>query len=58
MLGSVIAFDTVAGILSLCLIVVAYYRKLRIEERWLIPHFGDQYRQYQRETKALIPFLF
>jgi len=57
-LGSILAFDVVGGIITLCFVIVAYYRKSRIEEHWMIPQFGQDYLRYQREVKALIPFVF
>jgi protein-S-isoprenylcysteine O-methyltransferase Ste14 len=29
--------------------------KLRIEERWMLAQFGEQYRDYQRASWALLP---
>ena len=34
------------------------WRKLRLEERWMIETFGDEYRRYRERTAALIPFIF
>jgi protein-S-isoprenylcysteine O-methyltransferase Ste14 len=34
---------------------VDWWIKLRQEERLLIEHFGDEYREYQRKVPALIP---
>jgi protein-S-isoprenylcysteine O-methyltransferase Ste14 len=57
-LGTVIALGEVRGLLAFCLATAAFIRKARLEERWLSEQFGDEYRRYQREVKALIPFLF
>jgi protein-S-isoprenylcysteine O-methyltransferase Ste14 len=35
------------------LLIVAM--KIRLEEVWMIEEFGDEYREYQRKVKALIP---
>jgi protein-S-isoprenylcysteine O-methyltransferase Ste14 len=32
-------------------------RRIRIEEKLLIDHFGEEYICYKRKTKALIPFI-
>jgi protein-S-isoprenylcysteine O-methyltransferase Ste14 len=55
MLGTAVAVDEVRGVLALLVALQAHVRKLRIEERWLTEEFGDEYRRYRREVKALIP---
>jgi protein-S-isoprenylcysteine O-methyltransferase Ste14 len=57
-LGTTIISGQVHALLGLLIITIAYGRKIRIEERHLLAHFGDAYRQYQRESWALIPGLF
>lgn len=39
-------------------IFLAFRYRIRIEEAVLIGEFGEQYLQYCRETKRLIPFLY
>lgn len=39
------------------ILFVAFWRKLRLEERWLCELFGDQYRHYMRDVKALVPWM-
>lgn len=39
-------------------ILIAYARRIRVEQRTLEAHFGDPYRAYIRRTWALIPFLW
>ena len=36
---------------------LALWRKLRLEERWMLNQFGEAYRAYCRKVPALIPFL-
>jgi len=31
--------------------------RIKVEERLLVKYFGDEYKQYQKETKKLIPFI-
>jgi protein-S-isoprenylcysteine O-methyltransferase Ste14 len=55
--GTAIAVGEVRGLLALGLAVASYWRKVRIEETWLLQQFGAAYEQYRREVRALIPFL-
>ncbi|WP_233840058.1 isoprenylcysteine carboxylmethyltransferase family protein [Dyella sp. 2HG41-7] len=56
-------FGTVLGngewhaLLGVPLVAFAFWRKLRLEERWLCELFGDQYRAYMRRVKALVPWV-
>lgn len=38
--------------------IIYIYIGTRLEERKLIERFGDAYRQYRRDVKMLIPFVF
>jgi protein-S-isoprenylcysteine O-methyltransferase Ste14 len=55
--GSAIARGEWRGVLALAIAFAALWRKLRLEERWMIETFGDAYRRYQAEVRALIPFV-
>jgi len=57
MAGSAIALGELRGILAVVLFVAAYLRKIRIEEKWLIAHFGQAYEDYCKDVRALIPFI-
>lgn len=39
------------------LIALGIARKIAIEETLLTGHFGDEYRAYRREVRAIIPFI-
>ena len=45
------------GIFALLIALVALWRKLRHEERWLGEIFGADYAKYRDEVAALIPFV-
>ena len=36
----------------------AYTYRIRTEEKMLIEIFGSQYKEYQKSSKLLIPFIF
>jgi hypothetical protein len=42
---------------ALVLVIVAYWRKIRLEERALLQAFGGEYRNYQHNIWALVPFV-
>ena len=56
--GSACAIGQWRGIAALVLASVGLWYKAQLEERLMIEHFGDQYRQYRRQVKALIPYVF
>ncbi len=53
--GSAIARDEWRGILAVLVAYGALWRKLKLEERWMVERFGDAYRKFQAEVPALIP---
>lgn len=55
--GSAIAIGEWRGIVALAIALAAFFRKLRLEERWMQEQFGDAYHAYCRRVAALIPFV-
>ncbi|WP_426399783.1 methyltransferase family protein [Ralstonia sp. R-29] len=43
---------------GLVLIFLSLAYKVRLEERWLSEHFGEPYRAYRRQVRALVPGLY
>lgn len=43
------------GLLALAIVAVSFWRKLRLEERWLGDQFGAAYVDYMQRVKALVP---
>jgi protein-S-isoprenylcysteine O-methyltransferase len=39
-------------------ILIAYWRRIRVEQQALVEHFGEPYREYIKRTWALIPFVW
>jgi protein-S-isoprenylcysteine O-methyltransferase Ste14 len=58
LIGSAIVRGEWRGVLAVLIAFAALWRKLRLEERWMIETFGDDYRRYRERTAALIPFIF
>jgi protein-S-isoprenylcysteine O-methyltransferase Ste14 len=56
-LGTAIARGEWRGLLASAIVFAALWRKLGIEEKLLEEVFGDKYRSYRREVRALIPFV-
>jgi len=55
--GLLIQWSTLLSIFVAPILMVAYYRLARWEERELEERFGELYRQYERKTSTLIPSL-
>lgn len=56
-LGTAIYIGQVRGGVSLLLVTIGFWIKLSQEERLLLRHFPDAYPAYQRDVRALVPFL-
>jgi protein-S-isoprenylcysteine O-methyltransferase Ste14 len=56
-IGTALAIGQWRGVLAVVIVFVAFWRKLRLEERWMSETFGEEYRRYRARTRALVPFL-
>lgn len=56
-IGSAIMIGDLRGLLAVAIMFTSLWFKLRLEERWLLQHFGDRYSEYQHRTKMLLPGL-
>lgn len=56
-LGHALLIGEWRGLLAVAIVFASFWRKLQLEESWLVEHFGESYRAYQSCTKALIPGL-
>jgi protein-S-isoprenylcysteine O-methyltransferase Ste14 len=56
-LGMAIAISQVRGFIVFVLISLAFWLKLRMEEKWMRSQFGETYATYARQTAALVPYL-
>lgn len=57
MFGTAIHFGKFRGLIAVALTFSGWWLKSRMEEAFLLEEFGEKYREYQREVKALIPFV-
>ncbi len=56
--GTAVVFGEMHSLLGLVLAVLAYLRKIRLEEANLARGFGESYEKYRSETKALVPRIY
>jgi protein-S-isoprenylcysteine O-methyltransferase Ste14 len=56
--GTAMAFREVKGLLGLAIVLVTLRLKMRLEESFMKEQFGGEYENYQREVRALIPFVW
>jgi protein-S-isoprenylcysteine O-methyltransferase Ste14 len=57
-IGQAIAIGQWRGVIAVAIAAGAFWKKLRIEERWMREHFGSAYHAYGERVAALIPFVF
>jgi protein-S-isoprenylcysteine O-methyltransferase Ste14 len=57
-LGTVLIQDRWLGLVSLALVSLAFWFKLRREEAWMMEVFGERYARYRAHTARLFPYLF
>ena len=56
--GTPIIFSSLYGFLLMLGIIPCFMYRIRIEENMLLEKFGDEYREYMKETKKMIPFIY
>lgn len=57
-LGFVVIFSSVYGILIVLLASIFLLFRIEIEEKMLILVFGEEYIEYRRNTKKMIPYIY
>jgi protein-S-isoprenylcysteine O-methyltransferase Ste14 len=55
--GSALAIGQWRALLATAIVAISFWRKLRLEERWMRELFGDRYVNYMRRVKALVPWV-
>jgi protein-S-isoprenylcysteine O-methyltransferase len=56
-LASVLQYDEPYGFLMMVVVVAMFIPKILLEEKLMTEHFPDEYPQYRRRVKAIIPFI-
>jgi protein-S-isoprenylcysteine O-methyltransferase Ste14 len=56
-LGTAVAAGPLRSWLGLVMVGVGFWIKLKQEERLMLRHFPEQYPVYQKQVKALVPFV-
>jgi protein-S-isoprenylcysteine O-methyltransferase Ste14 len=56
--GFVLIFSSIYGVLFIGVGTIFLLLRIRIEEKMLIEAFGDDYKEYQRNTKMIIPYIY
>lgn len=57
-LGIVLIFSSIYGLLSIAMATVFLLFRMRAEEKMLTKAFGEEYKEYQRKTKRIIPYVY
>ncbi|MBI0583870.1 MAG: isoprenylcysteine carboxylmethyltransferase family protein [Methanomassiliicoccus sp.] len=57
-LGIPVMVSSILGFLAMFLLVIYLLYRIRLEERMLITRFGEEYLEYMRHSKRLIPFIY
>ena len=56
-LGTAVARGDCQALLAVPLVLVAFLRKIRLEEQWMAEQFPGDYPNYRATVAALIPML-
>ena len=56
--GFVLIFSSIYGVLFIAVGTIFLLLRIRIEEKMLIEAFGEDYKEYQKNTKRIIPYIY
>jgi protein-S-isoprenylcysteine O-methyltransferase Ste14 len=56
-IGTAVAGGKWRGLVAVLLVLIAIWRKLKLEEKWMSERFGETYQAYARRVAALVPHL-
>ena len=58
MLGMMITLGEIRGLIGLILVFISVWHKGWMEEQFLVEEFGDEYIEYKKNVKFMIPFVY
>lgn len=58
LIGTILVFREVRGLIALVMVVVMLLFKIRTEEQFMREQFGAEYADYSRTVRALVPFVY
>jgi protein-S-isoprenylcysteine O-methyltransferase Ste14 len=57
-IGIPLIFSSLYGFLLMLVLFPSYLYRIRIEESVLLEEFGEEYQEYMKKTKKIIPFIY
>ena len=51
-------FSSLIGSIFAVISIVVLLFRIKVEEKMLGDHFGEEYEEYRRKTKKLIPYVY
>jgi protein-S-isoprenylcysteine O-methyltransferase Ste14 len=57
-LGFALLFSSLYGLLVIVIANICLVIRIQIEERMLVAQFGNEYEEYKKRTKKLIPYIY
>jgi protein-S-isoprenylcysteine O-methyltransferase Ste14 len=56
--GTALTHGSMRGVVALPFVALGFWLKTRTEEGFMVQEFGEDYRRYMHEVRALVPFVF
>ncbi len=56
-IGTAVIYLRPLGFVGVLVVAAGLWNKLQMEEQFMVQQFGEEYRQYRRRVRALIPFV-
>jgi protein-S-isoprenylcysteine O-methyltransferase Ste14 len=57
-LGVALIVNEIRGLLGAAVLFLSFWIKSSLEEKFMLEQFGADYRRYQHQVKALVPYIF
>jgi len=57
-IGLALLFSSIYGLVAMIFCNVFYLFRIQVEERMLINEFGNEYKEYRKRTRKIIPYLY